>query len=1248
MAIEEMLQNCISWDSFTGPTEGFDLSISGAELDRENNSLRVGISLDFVVPPEDDARIKDAILKSVDGVSDVELKYDYRAAGMRSVPADTVRFFVERYVAGLDAGLRYAIDTEQTEITEDRLVVIKVIGGLSLDMINQVYRSRISNAIREKFGLDYDVRFEFSKETHEKVRSGLDLPAAELAKIAEADAASEKKTRKRASGTRQPGRKVILGKPFEGEPVPIRSLTPELGEVVVRGQIFGIDTRPINDKKILAIMKVTDCDFSTCVKAFLSNKRWEQCQDELAVGGTFLFKGKTGFSVYDNELEIVANDIMKVRPVLREDTHPGAKRVELHCHTRMSAMDALNDPERLVDYAARWGQKAIAITDHGVVQSFPDAYNEKKALAKDGKDVKVIYGMEGYLLPDEGLIADDGTIDYKARKTNHIILLAKNQTGLHNLYKLVSVSHIDYFYKKPRIPRSVLTKHRDGLILGSACEAGELFQAVEHGASDAELERVASYYDYLEIQPLVNNKFLLENGVAKDRETLQNFNRRIVALADRMGKPVVATTDAHYDEPESAIVRNIIMAGMGYKDAESGRGLYLRTTDEMLEEFSYLGEEDAKRVVIDNTNKIADMIDPGVKPVPDEKCPPSIEGAEETLRKTCLERAHSIYGDPLPKEIEDRLMTELNSIIGNGYAVMYVSAQMLVKKSNEDGYLVGSRGSVGSSFAATMAGITEVNPLDPHYICPSCKYLEWGDKDKYDCGIDMPEKKCPRCGRELRRDGFTIPFATFLGFEGNKEPDIDLNFAGEYQPRAHKYVGKIFGEKNVYKAGTVSTIADATAYGYVMKFFEETGRPVNKYEVERLKAGCTGVKRTTGQHPGGIIIVPDDHDILEFCPIQRPANDTTTDIVTTHFDYHKIDKNLLKLDILGHNVPSMIRQLQDMTGIDPMDVDLTDKKVLSIFNGIEALDIKTDNYRYKHGSFAIPEFGTPFVRKMLDDVKPSRFEDLIRMSGFSHGTDVWTNNAQDYIRNGVATMREVISTRDDIMNYCMLKGIDNERSFQIMENVRKKNRVLTEDDIKVMKEHNIPDWYIDSCAKIKYMFPRAHAVAYVMMSFRLAWYKVYYPLAFYATFFTSVGDDFDADLILKGSEACADRAAALEAKGSNANAKEKTEMMIAETAYEMYARGYEFLDARLGRSDATKFGVLDGKVILPFSAYNGVGAAAATGLYEAYKEKPFDTIEEAVNRSGINKSACDTMREHGVFGDLPERAQMSWDLSEAI
>ena len=665
----------------------------------------------------------------------------------------------------------------------------------------------------------------------------------------------------------------------------------------------------------------------------------------------------------------------------------------------------------------------------------------------------------------------------------------------------------------------------------------------------------------------------------------------------------------------------------------------------MLDEFEYLGSEKAYEVVVTNTRMIADMVEV-ISPVRPDKCPPVIENSDEDLTNACYKKAHEQYGEELPKIVEDRLKKELNSIISNGFAVMYIIAKKLVEKSNEDGYLVGSRGSVGSSFAAYTSGITEVNPLPAHYYC-DCKYVDFDSPEVKAfagmAGCDMPDKICPKCGKKLKKDGFDIPFETFLGFKGDKEPDIDLNFSGEYQPNAHEYTEVIFGKGYTYRAGTVGTLANKTAYGYVKHYFDDKNESKRKCEINRLAVGCEGVRRTTGQHPGGIVIVPDDREIYEFCPIQHPANDSKSGIITTHFDYHKIDQNLLKLDILGHNVPSMIRQLQDLTGIDPLSVDLSDRKVLSIFNGVEALEIKDEDYRFKHGTFAIPEFGTKFVRQMLDDTKPDKMADLVRISGFSHGTDVWLNNARDYIKSGTATMREVISTRDDIMNYLMLKGIENEMSFKIMEDVRK-NRPLKDEQLSVMDEHGVPKWYIDSCIKIQYMFPRAHAVAYVMMSFRMAWYKVYYPVEFYATVFSSYIQDFNADVILAGKNSILERYDVIEAMGKNATKKEKDEALILEIAYEMYARGFTFVDAEIGKSKALKFWVEDGKVILPFAAFNGVGETAAKALEEAYNEKPFDTIEDAMNRAKIGRSVVDILKEHNVFGDLPETDQIAWNL----
>ena len=1257
--------------------EQLQYTLDRASIKQNEGVLSIDMTLNFVMPLNACNYIKDEILKKLEyKLGGVEINFFYKDIVLDTKEA--IMLFIPHMIEiinGEFSALTRTIREDKIEWDGQNLRIF-MIGDFVTNQLNLHVKRHFEMLLKQHLSISASVEFCNNEEVYEKKAE--DFRAAEEKDIKECVAAYSKELAQKAvirssspeenksddkskwkGGGRRRQKELpaegnrIMGMPITGSATTtLRDIDPSQGTVIVEGIVFKKEHKLLaKSEKYLMTMLLTDKTTTIPTKAFISQAKHDEIENLLKNGDPVKVRGNVQFDTYENMNTIMIDAIEKLEKVGggKQDTWPDGKRVELHAHTKMSSMDGLNEPKDIVNKAAAWGQPAVAITDHGVVQAFPDAAKAAGDLRKKGKEIKIIYGMEGYVFDDEGLIDEEGNIDYKARPTNHIILLAETQEGMKNLYKLVSYSHLKYFYKRPRLPKSVIAAHREGLIIGSACEAGEVYQAFYRQKSHDEIVKIAEFYDYLEIQPLINNRFLTEDrtegGRYPDRrqltvEELKDINRQIVALGDELGKPVVATTDAHYDQDTSAIYRNIIMAGQGYKDAESGQGLYLRTTDEMMEEFSYLGEETARKVVIENTNLIASRIQE-LLPVPKGKFPPRIEGDKETLRKTCMENAHKKYGDPLPQVIEERLLKELNSIIDNGYAVMYVSAQMLVQKSLSDGYLVGSRGSVGSSFAATMAGITEVNPLDPHYICPECKHLEWGDMELYDCGIDMPPKECPVCGAQMDRDGFTIPFATFLGFDGDKEPDIDLNFAGEYQPIAHKYVGTIFGENNVFKAGTVGTIADKTAYGYVMKFYEEQGIPINKYEADRLTQQCTGVKRTTGQHPGGIVIVPDDHEIYEFCPVQHPANDVKSDIITTHFDYHKIDQNLLKLDILGHNVPSMIRQLQDMTGVDPLNVPLTDRKVLSIFNGIEALDIKDPNYKFKHGSYAIPEFGTSFVRQMLDDTKPDKFADLVRISGFSHGTDVWLNNAQDYIRQGVATMREVISTRDDIMNYLMLKGIENKTSFQIMEDVRK-NRPLKPEQLEVMKNHGVPDWYIDSCIKIQYMFPRAHAVAYTMMSFRMAWYKVYYPREFYATYFTSVVADFDEETILKGPDAILEKIALVNSKGHAATAKEKDEVIVLEVAYEMYARGYEFMDMKLGLSKASKFQVVDGKVLLPFMALSGMGETAANAFVNEYEVKPYETIEEILKRAKINKSSVEALKARGVLKGLPETDQLSF------
>ena len=1108
--------------------------------------------------------------------------------------------------------------------------------GLTTNMIlspdeMEDFRNRLCKSMKGVRQIDIDINYDHPINK-EELKEQL---------AAESASASENREGKGKSfGGRKQGRgrfapakgNKIMGRIPAGEEVtPIGRLDSESGKVLIEGEIFRMDVKTTKTNRKMALIYLTDKNTSILVKSFMPNEKWDEVSGIIKEGDPIKVYGHAQWDDYDNTVIVMCDAIEKMDVAGRVDNWP-EKRVELHAHTKMSAMDGLNDTKRLVQMAESWGHPAVAITDHGVVQAFPDASHA-------GKDIMIIYGCEGYMLDDRDLIADDGTIDYKAKGTNHIIILAKNKKGLENLYRLVSLAHLDYFYKKPRIPRSVLEKHREGLILGSACEAGEVFRAVLDGAPEDELAFLVNFYDYLEIQPLINNSFLIDGVNIRSEEDLKALNLRIVELGEKYGKPVVATCDAHYFDAEEAIYRRILMAGQGYKDVEGDEGLYFRTTEEMLEEFAYLGEEKAYEVVIGNTNAIADSIE-RMMPVPDGKFPPKIDGAQDALRKACQERSTQMYGSPLPEEIRERLDKELNSIIDNGYAVMYRSAEMLVKKSLEDGYLVGSRGSVGSSFAATMSGITEVNPLPPHYLCPNCKNIEWGDLKEYDCGVDMPDKVCPKCGTEYTKEGFNIPFETFLGFNADKEPDIDLNFAGEYQSTAQKYVEEIFGPENVYKAGTIGTIKDKTAYGYVAKYFEERGERVNRFELDRLTKSCEGVRRTSGQHPGGIIIVPEGHEIYEFCPIQHPANDVKSDVITTHFDYHSIDQNLLKLDILGHDAPSMIRQLQDMTGVDPLKVPIKDPKVMSIFNGIEGLSIEDPDYKFTHGSYGIPEFGTAFVRKMLDDVKPTTFEELIRISGFSHGTDVWIGNARDLIVDGTATMKEAIATRDDIMNYLRKKGLPDSDAFTIMEKVRK-GKGLTEEQEQLMMENDVPDWYIDSCKKIQYMFPRAHAVAYVIMSSRIAYYKVYHPLEFYSVYFTAKVENFDEKTILQGKKAIELRIEEIMKKGDDASKKEEADLPVLEVAYEMCARGYEFAPARLGVSDSMRFVVNDGKVVLPFVAISGMGEGAAKAFKAGYDHLPYMTVEDVSSRGKVNKTAIEELRIHGVLDSLPEKAQIS-------
>lgn len=867
------------------------------------------------------------------------------------------------------------------------------------------------------------------------------------------------------------------------------------------------------------------------------------------------------------------------------------------------------------------------------------AVDDSKATAEIFIKCMELLKEKGVETIDDIQNAFDGVGNYAKAESYHAIILVKNYTGLKNLYKIVSNSHLKYFHKKPRVPKNLLMTHREGLILGSACEAGELYRAILNDSGDEEISRISRFYDYLEIQPLDNNQFLINNGKVNSVEDLKNINRRIVKLGEKFKKPVVATCDIHFMDPGDEVFRRILMAGQGFTDADNQAPLYFRTTDEMLEEFKYLGKEKSFEVVVTNTNQIADMIE-DIAPVPSGTFPPKMIGAEDEIKKLSEEKAKAIYGDPLPKIVEDRLEKELNSIIKNGFSVMYIIAQKLVWKSVSDGYLVGSRGSVGSSFVANMAGITEVNSLEPHYICENCKYSEFILDGSVDCGFDLPDKTCPKCGNNLKKDGYDIPFETFLGFDGDKEPDIDLNFSGDYQSKAHKYTEELFGEGYVYRAGTIGSVAEKTAYGFVKNYLDERNIFATNAEINRLVKGCTGVKRTTGQHPGGIMIIPQDKEIYDFSPIQRPADAMGSDITTTHFDYHFLHGSILKLDILGHDDPTVIRMLEDLTGVDARTITIGDKKTMGIFRSTEALGVKPEDINSKVGTFAIPEFGTKFVRQMLVDTEPTTFSELIRISGLSHGTDVWLNNAQELIKNQTATLSEAICCRDDIMIYLIHAGLPPKTAFKIMEDVRK-GKGLKDEYEQVMKENKVPGWYIQSCKKIKYMFPKAHAAAYVMMAFRIAWFKVNYPEAFYVTYFTVRADDFDAQLMTNGKDKVKNKIKEMEQKGNTLTQKEKNVLTILEVANEMYARGIKFLPISLYKSDAIKFQITPDGILPPLNALQGLGINAAQNIVEARKNEEFLSIDELRIKAKISKAVIELLQQHGCLNGMPESNQMS-------
>lgn len=1015
----------------------------------------------------------------------------------------------------------------------------------------------------------------------------------------------------------------LLGKEFKGEPVSLREVQDEERQIIVLGQVFGIEYRELKSGRLLLTLMISDKSDSIAGKVFLEK---EQQRLDLKEGEWVKVRGSVQYDRYNSELTLMPKDMLRTSPAVRED-QAKEKRIELHLHTRMSTMDGMTSADELIQRASHWGHEAVAITDHGVVQAFPEAVD---AGAKYG--VKIILGVEGYLIDDSS-----GALPINQQKSHHIILLVKNKIGLKNLYRLITASHLEYFHRRPRMPKSLLQKYHEGLIIGSACEAGELIQAIMRKDPWETLKEIATFYDYLEIQPIGNNSFLLRNGQVPSEDGLREINRTVFSLGLEMDKTVVATGDVHFLDPEDEAYRRIIMAGKGFSDADDQAPLFYKTTEEMLEEFAYLGAEEALEVVVRAPKRICDDIE-ALKPFPDELFTPTIPGAEEKIEKMSWERARALYGTRLPEVVEKRLDKELKAIIGNGFSVLYLIAHLLVKKSNEDGYLVGSRGSVGSSLVATMTGITEVNPLPPHYRCVNqdCLHSVWVEDGSVGSGADLQDKDCQKCGQPMAKDGHDIPFETFLGFKGDKVPDIDLNFSGDYQARAHRFTEDLFGKDNVFKAGTIATIADKTAFGYVKNYMEDRKLKIRPAEMSRLIRGCTGVKRTTGQHPGGQMVIPKECDIFDFTPLQRPADDQKSDIITTHFDYHSISGRLVKLDILGHDDPTAIKMLEDLTGVDALAIRLDDQLTMSLFSSPEALGVTSEDIHSKTGTLGIPEFGTKFVRQMLEDTQPKGFSDLVRISGLSHGTDVWIGNAQELVRGGTASISEIIACRDDIMVYLIYKGLEPSHAFKIMEGVRK-GYGLKPEQIEEMRANNVPDWYIESCQKIKYMFPKAHAVAYVTMAFRIAWFKLNYPEAFYATFFTVRADEFDIEIVIQGKEACRQAIEEIERKGKEATAKEKNMATILELATEMYSRGVNLRKVDLWESVATDFLLTPTGLLPPFTSVQGLGETAARNIVTLREEQGIKSIEDLK----LSKTIIDVLKEHGCFEGLAETNQFS-------
>ena len=1068
---------------------------------------------------------------------------------------------------------------------------------------------------------------------------------------------------------------IYGNKKMHGALTKLESISPDEEESLVWGEIFFSEIVATKSGKGYRVkFQIYDGTNSITVKTVVGNHMFDVLDSSLKKGNCVVVHGKYQMDEWEKDYCLEPDGIATVEKIGGKTDDAEEKRIELHLHTSMSQMDAVAPVGDVVKRAFKWGHKAVAITDHGVVQSFPDAMSAYDDIMKsnEGADFKVIYGVESYFVNDidqqevEGGI--DGGVDSTTLTRYHQIILVKNQVGLKNLYRLISYSNLKYYLKtynaknpakprpaRPLIPKSVLEQHREGLIIGSACEQGEIYRAILDNKSEEEILKLAEFYDYLEIQPRGNNEFMLREKVNKkdgtveparfsSMEELLDINRRIVAIADKLGKPCVATGDVHFLDPEDAKLRTILMAGQGFEDAEMQAPLYLKTTNEMLEEFAYLGDR-AKEVVVDNPQRIAEMVDANVRAVPSGNYPPKIEGSDDILTEKCYRRAHEIYGNPLPDVVKERLERELDSIIRHGFSVMYVTAQKLVEYSESKGYLVGSRGSVGSSFAATMNGISEVNPLVPHYVCPKCKHSEFITDGSVGSGFDLPPKKCPECGADYNRDGHDIPFETFLGFDGDKVPDIDQNFSGEVQPFVHKYTEELFGPENVFKAGTIATVAEKTAFGYVKGYANDYGIMMNKAEEARLAAAINNaaVKRTTGQHPGGMVVVPRDKEVYDFCPVQHPADKVDSDMVTTHFDFHKIHDNILKLDELGHDVPTIYKYLEEYTDIPVLNVSMSDPEVMSLFLSPEALGVTEAQIFSKTGTYALPELGTKFVRDMLVESKPQTFSDLLQISGLSHGTDVWIGNAQELIKNKTCTISEVIGTRDNIMTYLIYKGVPKKMAFKIMEIVRKgkAGKLLTEEHIQAMKDNDVPQWYIDSCYKIKYMFPKAHAAAYMIAALRLGWYKVHKPVEFYCAYFTVRSDDIEVDALLGGAPAVQKRINEIKLLGNAASVKDKGVLDNLLIFNEMLCRGIKVLPIDLRKSHSRKFLVEDGNMRLPIGVLPGVGEKAAADIQRVVDEGNFLSIDDLQIESGVSKTVIEKLKAVGALSFLPDTNQMT-------